>query len=529
VNRSPRVIVAEPFAQSGLTVLQENGIQIASCIGASRAELLAAVKDAHGLIVRSQTRVDAELLKAADNLTVIGRAGVGVDAIDVTAATDAGIVVVNTPSANTLAATELTFALLLAVMRHIPRASLSAAGGLWERGSFVGHELYGKTLGIVGLGRIGGSVATRARAFEMEILAADPFVSEGRAQAYGVTLVSLDELLERSDIVTLHVPLGVQTSRFIDAGRIRKMKKGAVLVNCARGDVLDEDALLAALDEGLLGGAALDVVRQEPPEAQSSSARLLKHQKVVATPHLGGSTHEALGRIAVDLARDVVNVLRGRPADGAVNAPAPSGVEASRIRPFVDVAHRLGRLFAQLDIDDVLPTIGFVLQGDIADVDGAPLVSAFLSGLLQLATERRVSIVNADAIASELGIAVEVRRVASGGAFAASIQVSRGQRTLTGTSLHDGPRIVEIDGYELDAIPAGSLILTQHWDVPGMIGRVGTILGDAQINISTMQVSRRAEGGEAMMVLSVDRSADPTTLECLASIPGIIAVRPLTL
>ncbi len=528
-NKLPRVVVAESFAQGGLTVLQQHGVDITSCVGATRAELLVAVKNAQGLIVRSQTRVDRELLRAADNLSVIGRAGVGVDAIDVAAATDAGVVVVNTPSANTLAATEHTFALMLALMRHIPQASRSAADGVWERARYVGHELYGKTLGIVGLGRIGGSVAMRARAFGMEILATDPFVSESRAKAHEVTLIPLEELLERSDIVTLHVPLSVQSQRVIDAARIRKMKKNAFLVNCARGDLVDEDALLAALDAELLAGAAMDVFSQEPPRAGSTGARLLRHKKVVATPHLGGSTHEALGRIAVELALDVVNVLQGNPAEGAVNAPAPCGVDAHLVRPFVDVAHRLGRLFAQLKDEALLPVLTMALQGDIAEVEAAPLVSAFLSGLLQITTERRVSIVNADAIARELGMVVEVRRDSSRDAYAAAIRVTGGKRSLTGTSAHDGARVVEIDGYEVDTVPAGSLILTQHRDVPGMVGRVGTILGDAQINISGMQVSRRVEGAKAIMVLSVDRSTDTPTLDALARIPGMVSVRPLTL
>lgn len=524
-----RVVVAESFAQGGLTVLQDHGIDVASCVGASRAELLVAVRSAHGLIVRSQTRVDRELLRAATNLTVIGRAGVGVDGIDIAAATDAGIIVVNTPSANTLAATEHTFALMLALMRHIPQASRSAADGVWERARYVGHELYGKTLGIVGLGRIGGSVAMRARAFGMEILATDPFVSELRARAHDVTLVPLDELMERSDILTLHVPLNVQSQRVIDAARIRKMKKNAFIVNCARGDLVDEEALLAALDAELLGGAAMDVFSQEPPRLGSAGARLLTHEKVVATPHLGGSTHEALGRIAVELALDVVHVLEGHPADGAVNAPAPSGVDAHLLRPFVDVAHRLGRLFAQLQDDQILPVLVMVLHGDIAEVAAAPLVSAFLSGFLQITTERRVSIVNADAIAREMGIVVEVRRDSSRDAYAAAIRVTGGKRSLNGTSAHDGARVVEIDGYEVDTVPAGSLILTQHRDVPGMVGRVGTILGDAQINISAMQVSRRAQGADAMMVLTVDRSADAATLEGLSLIPGMVSVRRLTL
>lgn len=523
----PRVIIAEPFAESGQDVLRRAGVEVVSCVGSDREALLKELRDADGLIVRSETRVDRELLDASRALRVVGRAGVGVDAIDVPAATEAGIVVVNTPAANTIAATEQTFALMLALLRHTPQAYASIKAGEWKRAPFIGNELYEKTLGVVGLGRIGGGIATRAQAFGMHVIACDPFISPSRAEAHGVELLSLAELLSRADIVTLHVPLNEQTARMVNAARIRALKDGAILINCARGGIIDEAALLAALESGHVRAAAIDVVEGEPPIAGSTGATLLAHPRVVATPHLGGSTHEALARIATELAADLVNVLHGRPADGAVNAPTPHGADAEKLRPYVDLAYRLGILHPQLGSPAQLMPVVMTLRGEIAELDSRPLVTAFLSGLLQRTTDRRVSVVNAQAIARERGLDVEVRSRAARDSFASSLAITAGSHTLVGTSLHHGLRIVEIDGFEIDANPSGSMLLTHHSDVPGIIGRVGMIMGDAGVNISTMQVARSTEGGEAIMVLSVDRAPDARTLEALALLPAIRSVRAL--
>ncbi len=526
---SPRVVVAEPFSETGLDVLRASGITVISCVGRPLDELRASLAEADGLIVRSETRVDAALLAAGPRLTVVARAGVGVDAIDVAAATAAGIVVLNTPGANTLAAIEQTFALLLSLARKTPDAVASVRAGRWERKPFIGSELFGKTLGIVGLGRIGGGVATRAQAFGMHVIAHDPFISEARAEALGVHLVSLDELLGAADAVTLHVPLSPQTLGLIAADQLALMRPHAFLVNCARGGVIDESALLAALDAGHLGGAAIDVVAIEPPPPDGTGARLQRHPRVVATPHLGGSTVEALERIAIELAHDVANVLLSGTAASAVNAPVADGPDAEIVRPYVDLAQRLGRLYPQLAEGAALPPFRLILEGRIADVEAAPIVTAFLTGLLQATTDRRVSIVNAQTIADELGIRVEDHGEASRGPFAASLRVVGGYTSLGGTVALGAPRIVEIDGFEVDALGSGAMLITRHDDVPGMIGKVGTLLGSANVNISTMQVSRRAAGGDAIMLLSVDRPADPETLAALRAMPGIRGVRALEL
>ncbi|HTW84646.1 MAG TPA: phosphoglycerate dehydrogenase [Candidatus Sulfotelmatobacter sp.] len=525
----PRVVVAEPFAEAGLAVLRDAGIEVDSQVGGSRADLVSALALADGLIVRSETRVDRDLLAAGPKLTVVARAGVGVDAIDVGAATDAGILVLNTPGANTIAATEQTFALMLSLARRTPAAVQQLREGIWDRKQLIGSELFGKTLGIIGLGRIGGNVATRARAFGMTLLAYDPYITTARADAFGVKLVELETLLRESDIVTLHVPLNRQTRGMIDAAHLRLLQPHAFLVNCARGGVIVERDLLAALDANVLAGAAIDVVAEEPPPPGGTGAQLHRHPKVFATPHLGGSTHEALARIATELAQDVARVLLGAPASGAVNAPVPSGPGAERALPFLEVAYRIGRFYPQYARTERLPRFALVLGGALAETDTAPVVRAFLSGLLQTTTDRRVSVVNAEAIAQELGIVVDARADATASAYGASLQLQAEGTSITGTSIGGAPRIVELDGYEIDATPVGGMLITQHADVPGMIGRVGTILGNAQVNISTMQVSRNTVGGDAIMVLSIDRPADEATLAALRAVNGVGSVRSLDL
>ncbi len=518
---SMRVVIAEPFAPCGREVLQERGIGVIDCVGRSREELLRALVDAEGLIVRSETRVDAELLAGAGRMRVVGRAGVGVDAIDVGAATRAGIVVVNTPAANTIAATEQTFALLLALMRHLPQAVACVRSGSWERAPFIGNELYGKTLGILGLGRIGGAVCERARAFGMRVVAHDPFVPETRARALEAVLLPLPELLSSSDVVTLHVPLTEQTRAIVDGPALARMKPTAVLINCARGGIVDERALLAALDGGTIRAAAIDVIAQEPPAADTAGAQLQRHPKVIATPHLGGSTHEALERIAIELATDIADALRGRPAIGAVNAPAPCGADAQLVRSFVEVADHLGRLVPQLFEGALRSPLRMHLSGEIAACSTEPLQTAFLAALLQTTTERRVSIVNARAVAQEIGVTLEVVSEKHASAFSSLAYVDAGDHRIGGTVLPGGPRIVQIDGYELDVNPHGAWIVTRHEDVPGMVGRVGTILGATGVNISTMQVARDARAGRALMVLAIDEPASRGQLDAIRAIAGM--------
>ncbi|MEO9169654.1 MAG: phosphoglycerate dehydrogenase [Candidatus Baltobacteraceae bacterium] len=528
-SRLGRVVVAEAFDQRGIDVMRNAGADVVSMVGASREALHAALKDACGLIVRSETHVDAHLLAFAPHLQVVARAGVGVDAIDVDAASAAGIVVVNTPAANTLAATEHTFALLFAAMRNVPQAHASVHAGAWDRRSFVGYELFGKTLGIVGLGRIGSNVASRAAAFGLSVIAHDPYIPSSRASALSVDLVEFDELLARSDIVTLHVPLTLQTRDMIDARAFAQMRNGTVLVNCARGGVVEVRALLEALDAGRLRCAAIDVVPQEPPPEGSACERVMRHERVVSTPHLGGSTYEALERIAIELAHDVIRVLDGRPASGAVNAPVLTGADAERASGFINLAFVLGTLLPQLFDDAVRDEIAIVLQGDLETLAAEPFLAALLAGILPFVTDRRATLVNALALARELGVRTAVVRERAVAPFRSSLVVAAGGHRIAGTVLQTGARIVEIDGFEMDAVAGGTMLVTRHDDVPGMVGRIGTILGNANVNISTMQVARSKRGGKAMMVLEVDRGVDRDVVDAVARIEGIADIRHVRL
>lgn len=526
VKSKPIVVVAEPLAETGLAVLREGGLEVCEAAGRSREELESLVAGAAALIVRSKTKVTGALLEAASALQVVGRAGVGVDTIDVDAATKAGIVVLNTPDSSTIATAEHAITLILALCRHVSAGQRRIEERRWSAQGLTGVEIAGKTLGIVGLGRIGATVAARARGFSMTVLAHDAVVSEARAESLGVRLVSLDELLKRSDFVTLHTPLTAQTQGLIGERELGLMKAGARIVNCARGGLIDETALLAALVSGHIAGAALDVVADEPPKPDAPIWALLNHPHVVATPHLGGSTREAQERIAADLCRDVVAVLRGRPPSGAVNAPVKAPPE---VRPFVELAHRLGAALPQISDEGSFSRFDLILEGDLAGYDGLPFSVSFLVGLLPHLTDERVSAVNALDIARRLGLVVETLGAPCERGFAKALAV-RGQHTgLAGTVVHgEQLRLVDIDGFEVDVQPQGHLLLTRHNDVPGIVGKVGTILGKAQINISTMQVAR-SERGDAVMLLGIDRAPDASILKRLRSIEDVQRVTAIEL
>jgi D-3-phosphoglycerate dehydrogenase len=363
----------------------------------------------------------------------------------------------------------------------------------------------------------------------MHVIAHDPYVPASRASALGVELVEFEALLGAADIVTLHVPLTPQTRGMIDANALSKMREHATLVNCARGGIVDLVALIEALDAGRLRSAAIDVVPQEPPPPGSPSARILEHERVVATPHLGGSTYEALERIALELAEDVVRVLAGRPANGAVNAPTLEGSASEGAGGFLDLAYRLGAVLPQLFDEALHHEIALVLQGDLAEMDAEPFLAALLTGALPFVTDRRVSTVNAVAVARDIGVRTMVAREGAKPPFRASLAVAAGEHRLIGTVLPTGPRIVEIDGYEVDAIAEGAMLVTRHRDVPGMVGRIGTILGNAKVNISTMQVALSKRGESAMMVLDVDRDVGRDVLDAIGSADGIESVRLVSL
>jgi D-3-phosphoglycerate dehydrogenase len=515
-----RVLVADPLSEAGLALLREAGVEVIDLGAGDRARLLELVADADALLVRSRTKVDAELLHAGRRLKVVGRAGIGVDNVDVQTATELGILVINAPTANLMSATEHTFALLLALARKVPAADASMKAGEWDRNRFVGTELQGKTLGVIGLGRIGQRVATRARAFEMQVVAFDPFLDPELGPRLGIELLHLDELLRRADVVTLHTPLTEQTRDLLNEARLARMKPGALLVNCARGGVVDEAALLRALESGHLGGAALDVFAEEPPR----DLRLVRHPQVVATPHLGAQTAEAQERTSTETAQMVLEALAGSFAVTAVNLPfSPSG---SRGEPFLRLSEQLGRLSSAL-LRSPLKRV----QVDLWGIDEGlqlPVTLAVLKGVLEPFLGAAVNYVNVERIAHGRGI--ETVRAAHGepGEYPYLISVSlhgsdpgaEGRVELAGTLFGDQqPRVVRFGRQPLEFRPEGKLLILRSYDVPGNVGKVGTLLGEAGVNIADIHLARKDGEEDAWTILRLDVEPTQQILERLAALP----------
>lgn len=511
-----RVLVADPLEEAGINLLREIA-EVDVRTKMSEDELCKVIVDYDALIVRSGTKVTRKVIECGLKLKVIGRAGVGVDNIEVDAATERGIFVVNAPSAITTATAEHTFALLLALVRKIPQAFASLREGKWERTKFVGSQLKGKTIGIIGLGRIGTQVARYAKAFGMRVLGCDPFISEERTRQLGIELRELDDLLCESDIVTLHVPLTKETQKMIDARAISLMKDGAILVNASRGGVVDEEALYEALTSGKLAGAALDVFEQEPPKEGSTSFKLTQLDNVVATPHLGASAKEAQQEAAIEVAKQVMAVLRGDFPTTAVNIPAIPSDLLQLLRPFMDLSDRMGRFLSQL-VRGRVEEVRLYYAGMLSEVETEPITRAFLKGLMEMRLPETVNLVNAPALARSRGIKVTEERSTQPSDYAslivASIRTHQEERSVSGTIFHGvGPRIVQINGYRVDVLPEGHAIVVEQIDRPGIIGKVGTLLGQHGINIAFMQVGRKEIGGRAVMVIMVDTPAPPELLE----------------
>jgi D-3-phosphoglycerate dehydrogenase len=521
----PRILICDPIAEDGINLLRQFGAEVDVRTGLSPEELIAAVADYDALVVRSETKVTAAVIAAAKDLQVIGRAGIGVDNIDVNAATERGVVVVNAPTGNVSSAAEHTIALMLASARYIPQADQTLRGGKWERSQFLGIEVRGRTLGIVGLGQVGSEVARRARGLEMRVLAYDPFVPEERARVLGVEVVSFDELLRESDFITLHVTLTDTTRELIGEKELRKMKPGARIINVSRGGVIDEKALLRALDEGRIAGAALDVFETEP----ATDLPLFHSDKVVVTPHLGASTAEAQERVAMDVAEQIIAVLQSQPARWAVNAPLIAPETYSVLAPYIPVAQKTGSLAVQL-CQGQLGEMEIDYSGDIAQYDVTPLKAAVVGGLLGPISEEHVNVVNVDLVAQRRGLRITEKRSPSHNIYANLISVrlktSAGDTTVSGTLAHDGPHIVAIDDFWVDVPPIDGWLLTcVNRDQPGMIGAVGTLLGGFDVNISYMNVGREEKRGNALMVITIDESLTPEQLAAVEAIPSIYSVK----
>ena len=516
-----RILVVEPIAAEGIARLRA-AHDVDERPGIARDELCAILPDYDALVVRSQVQVDAAVIAAAGSrLQVIGRAGVGVDNVDLDAATAAGITVVNAPTGNTIAAAEHTLALLYGVARKVAAADASVRRGEWKRTQFTGLELRGRTLGIVGLGKIGQAIAARAVAMEMVVLASDPFVTAEQAILHGVELVPFDTLVERADVITVHVPLTRATRGLIGRDQIARMKRGSILLNVARGGILDEAAVADGLRDGQLGGAGIDVFDAEPP----AGSPLLDAPNTLLTPHLGASTAEAQVLVAEEVADQVLDVLAGRSARYAVNAPLLTPETARALAPFVPLAETLGRFFAQFAGSGVR-TVTLEIAGELAAYDASPLAAAVLRGMIETSTTQRVNLVNAAALAKARGISLVERKTGDAGSHATQISVSgaAGGRTTTvaGTVAGDQVRLTRLDDYRLDLELTDVLLITHHRDRPGMIGRIGQKLGEADVNISAMHVGRSAPRADALMVLALDDDVAPEVAEAIRAQESVI-------
>jgi D-3-phosphoglycerate dehydrogenase len=524
-----RIALTDPLDEEGLALLRADPeVEVVEARRPSPETLRELVRNCDALIVRSGVRLDAKVLEAAERLRVIARAGIGVDNIDLEAATQRGILVMNTPAASTVAVAEHTFALLLALLRKIPPAWLSLREGRWERERFLGVQLAGKTMGLLGLGRIGTEVARRARAFEMHVIAFDPYIPEERAAALQIELVpDPDELYARSDILSLHVPLTRETHRMLNRAAFEKMKPGIYLVNTARGAVIDEEALLEALNAGRVAGAALDTFSEEPPHSPILQA-LIAHERVLAVPHLGGSTREAQRLISRQIAQQVLDALRGRDFRNVVNLPFPEGADYRALAPYMRLAEVLGSLQMQI-------VRGRIYQVEI-DVRGEelrpvirPLGVALLKGLLTPILGDTVTFVNAPVRAQEHGIRIVEAPQPILGAYAQAIACrvlsTKEARLIVGALFAGEPRIVQVDAFPMEALPRGAMLVMRSRDVPGVIGRVGTLLGQYGINIAEWRLGRDRPGGTALSFINLDSPAPEAVLEALRRMPEIEDVR----
>ena len=520
-----KVLVSDALAPQGLDVLvHAEGIEVIDRPGMGAGELLEAIAGVDALVIRSGTKVTSDVIEAAEKLRVIGRAGIGVDNVDIASATARGIAVLNTPEGNNVTTAEHAISLLLALARHIPAATASMKAGEWEKSRFVGTELFNRTLGVLGLGNIGRIVALRAQGLGMKVVAFDPHISREAAAKLSVELVDLDELLSRADAVTVHVPRTKDTQGILGAEAFARAKPGLLVINAARGGIVDERALLEALDSGQVGGAALDVFEQEPPDAQSP---LIAHPRVVCTPHLGASTEQAQVNVSVAIAEQVRDYLQKGLVRNAVNVPSLAAEVLEEFRPYLVLAEKLGRFQGQLATGRV-EQVEVEYAGDVAAFDVAPITIAVLKGLLESVSDR-VNMVNAPVIAQERGIKVIESKSSRPQDFASGISVRlRGtdERLIAGAVFHGGqPRIVRIDDFILEAVPEGPTLFVQNYDEPGVVGTMGTLLGEEGINISRMQLALLRSEGQAAMLINIDSNPGPAVMERVRALPHVITAQ----
>lgn len=502
------ILAADGIAEEGIEILKKNfNVEVRDKLSAE--ELFEIIPKFDALIVRSASKVTAEVLDRAKNLKIIGRAGVGVDNIDVNAATERGIIVINSPDGNTIAATEHTFAMMLAVSRNIPQANESMHSGDWDRKKFVGVELRNKILGVIGLGRIGAGVAKRAQSFEMNVVAYDPFVSSDRAESFGVKLVPLDELFRTADFITVHMPLTKKTENMISLPQMKLMKPTTRLINCARGGIINENDLAKALSEKIIAGAAIDVFTSEPPDKNSPLRGL---PNIILTPHLGASTVEAQIGVSVDVAGGIIDALNNKPVASAVNMPHIPAHVLKKITPYLDLAERLGRTITALSKEPI-STLQVKINGKISESNSSLISTAVLKGILSDALDTHVNLVNANLLAESRGIHLSEISSRAAGDFSNTVTVTAGKNSVAGTLFGNEGRIVMINNFRVDVDPHSRILICPHINRPGVIGAIGTLLAEYKINISSMQVGKTDIGGTNLMTLTVDNPISPEIIE----------------
>ncbi|MBI4340672.1 MAG: phosphoglycerate dehydrogenase [Candidatus Omnitrophica bacterium] len=526
-----KVLIADKLSDDGVTLLKaEPGLSVDVKTGLSPQDLAQIVGPYEGLVVRSTTKVTKEVIEKAGRLKVIGRAGVGLDNVDADAATKRGIIVMNVPAGNTISTAEHTLSMIMACARRIPQADASLHGGAWERTKFVGTELFGKMLGIVGLGKIGTEVARRAQSFGMHIVAYDPFLSPERAQQMDIQLTDLPTLYQTADFITVHVPLNADTKGMIGEQEIAAMKKGVRLINCARGGIINEQALAAAIKAGQVAGAAIDVFEEEPPPKDHP---LLALPQVVVTPHLGASTEEAQLNVAIEVAKQVADALLGRGIRNAVNMPSIDGKTWQVLQPYIQLGERMGALASQL-AGGQTAEIRVTYVGEVNNLDTSTVTLAILKGILAPMVGENVNYVNASLIAAERGIKVIEAKASKMEEFAnllvLELRNNGASLTLQGTlSARRQPRIVKIDQYFIEASPEGYMLVLKNHDKPGLIGNLGTLLGESKINIAGMSNGRDRPGGTAITVVNIDHDVPPAVMEKVRKLQHVIDAKLIRL
>lgn len=516
----PKVLISDKMDPKAAQIFRERGVEVDEITGKTPDELKAIIGEYDGLAIRSSTKVTKDILAHATNLKVIGRAGIGVDNVDIPAASAQGVVVMNTPFGNSITTAEHAIALMFALARQLPEADASTQAGKWEKNRFMGVELTGKTLGLIGAGNIGSIVADRAIGLRMRVIAYDPFLTPERALEMGVEKMTLDDLLLRADFITLHTPLTDQTRNILSRENLAKTKKGVRIINCARGGLIDEAALKDGLDSGHIGGAALDVFVQEPAKEHP----LFGTPNFVATPHLGASTTEAQVNVAIQVAEQLAEYLMTGGVTNALNVPSLSAEEAPRLKPYMALAEKLGGLVGQLAHGE-LTSIAIEVEGAAAELNQKPITSAVLAGLMRVHSDT-VNMVNAPFLAKERGLDVREVRHDREGDYHTLVRVTvgtqAGDRSVAGTLFGNAaPRLVELFGIKVEADLAGPMLYIVNEDAPGFIGRLGTTLGEAGVNIGTFHLGRRSAGGEAILLLSVDESVDDALLGKVRALPGV--------